>query len=135
MSEKITVERSTLLKVDKLSIAFGGLKAVDSLSFDIKEKEIFGLIGPNGAGKTTVFNCITGNYMPERGQILFDGTRIRGLRPHRVVELGIARTFQNVRLFNDMTALDNVKVDMHNEIKCSFLASLLHLPSYYKSEK
>ena len=97
--------------------------------------EISGLIGPNGAGKTTIFNLLTSVYQPTRGSILLKGIDTKGMNTAKVNKLGIARTFQNIRLFNDMTALDNVKVGMHNEIKCSFISSLLHLPSHYKSER
>lgn len=130
-----TLAPDEVLRIDGLSIHFGGLKAVDNLSFAIKEKEIFGLIGPNGAGKTTIFNLLTSVYQPTRGSILINGIDTKGMTTHKVNKLGIARTFQNIRLFTDMTALDNVKVGMHNEIKCSFLSSLLHLPPYYKAEK
>ena len=97
--------------------------------------EISGLIGPNGAGKTTIFNLLTSVYQPTRGSILLKGIDTKGMTTHKVNKMGIARTFQNIRLFNDMTALDNVKVGMHNEIKCSFVSSLLRLPGYYKAEK
>ena len=94
-----------------------------------------GLIGPNGAGKTTIFNLLTGVYQPTRGSVLVNGIDIKGMPVHKVNRLGIARTFQNIRLFTDMSVLDNVKVGLHNEIKCSFLSSTLHLPGYYKAEK
>ena len=124
-----------VLDVRNLGIDFGGLTAVDSFNITIGPTEISGLIGPNGAGKTTIFNLLTGVYQPTRGSVLINGIDIKGMPTHKVNKLGIARTFQNIRLFTDMTALENVKVGMHNEIKCSFLASLLHLPSYYKAEK
>ncbi|MBQ7800736.1 MAG: ABC transporter ATP-binding protein [Oscillospiraceae bacterium] len=124
-----------VLDVRNLGIDFGGLTAVDGFNMTIGPTEISGLIGPNGAGKTTIFNLLTSVYQPTRGSILLKGIDTKGMNTAKVNKLGIARTFQNIRLFNDMTALDNVKVGMHNEIKCSFLASLLHLPSYYKSEK
>ena len=124
-----------VLDVRNLGIDFGGLTAVDSFNITIGPTEISGLIGPNGAGKTTIFNLLTGVYQPTRGSVLINGIDIKGMPTHKVNKLGIARTFQNIRLFTDMTALDNVKVGMHNEIKCSFLASLLHLPSYHKAEK
>ena len=124
-----------VLDVRNLGIDFGGLTAVDSFNITIGPTEISGLIGPNGAGKTTIFNLLTGVYQPTRGSILLKGIDTKGLYTAKVNKMGIARTFQNIRLFNDMTALDNVKVGMHNEIKCSFISSLLHLPSYYKSEK
>ncbi len=124
-----------VLDVRNLGIDFGGLTAVDGFNITIGPTEISGLIGPNGAGKTTIFNLLTGVYQPTRGSVLINGIDIKGMPIHKVNKLGIARTFQNIRLFSDMSALDNVKVGMHNNIKCSFLASLLHLPSYYKAEK
>ena len=127
--------KQPVLDVRNLGIDFGGLTAVDSFNITIGPTEISGLIGPNGAGKTTIFNLLTGVYQPTRGSVLINGIDIKGMPTHKVNKLGIARTFQNIRLFTDMTALDNVKVGMHNEIKCSFLSSLLHLPSYYKAEK
>ena len=127
--------KQPVLDVRNLGIDFGGLTAVDSFNITIGPTEISGLIGPNGAGKTTIFNLLTGVYQPTRGSVLINGIDIKGMPIHKVNKLGIARTFQNIRLFTDMSALDNVKVGMHNAIKCSFLASLLHLPSYYKAEK
>ena len=123
-----------VLDVRNLGIDFGGLTAVDGFSITVGPTEISGLIGPNGAGKTTIFNLLTGVYQPTRGSVLINGIDIKGMPTHKVNKLGIARTFQNIRLFSDMSALDNVKVGMHNEIKCSFLASLLHLPSYSRAE-
>ena len=123
-----------VLDVRNLGIDFGGLTAVDSFNITIGPTEIAGLIGPNGAGKTTIFNLLTGVYQPTRGSVLVNGIDIKGMPVHKVNKLGIARTFQNIRLFSEMTALDNVKVGMHNEIRCSFLASLLRLPSYYRAE-
>ena len=124
-----------VLDVRNLGIDFGGLTAVDSFNITIGPTEISGLIGPNGAGKTTIFNLLTGVYQPTRGSILINGIDTKGMPTHKVNRLGIARTFQNIRLFAEMTALDNVKVGMHNEIKCSFLDSLFHLPGYHKAEK
>ena len=123
-----------VLDVRNLGIDFGGLTAVDSFNITIGPTEIAGLIGPNGAGKTTIFNLLTGVYQPTRGSVLVNGIDIKAMPVHKVNKLGIARTFQNIRLFSEMTALENVKVGMHNEIKCSFLASLLRLPSYYRAE-
>ncbi len=124
-----------VLDVRNLGIDFGGLTAVDSFNITIGPTEIAGLIGPNGAGKTTIFNLLTSVYQPTRGSILINGIDTKGMTTFKVNKLGIARTFQNIRLFSDMTALDNVKVGMHNQIKCSFLDSLLHLPGYYKAER
>ena len=123
-----------VLDVRNLGIDFGGLTAVDSFNITIGPTEIAGLIGPNGAGKTTIFNLLTGVYQPTRGSVLVNGIDIKAMPVHKVNKLGIARTFQNIRLFSEMTALENVKVGMHNEIKCSFVASLLHLPSFYRAE-
>ena len=127
--------KQPVLDVRNLGIDFGGLTAVDGFNITIGPTEISGLIGPNGAGKTTIFNLLTGVYQPTRGSVLIKGIDTKGMPTFKVNKLGIARTFQNIRLFNDMTALDNVKVGMHNEMKCSFVASLLRLPSYYKAEK
>ena len=128
-------DKQPVLDVRNLGIDFGGLTAVDGFNITVGPTEISGLIGPNGAGKTTIFNLLTGVYQPTRGSVLINGIDIKGMPTHKVNRLGIARTFQNIRLFTDMTALDNVKVGMHHEIKCSFLGSLLHLPSYYQSDK
>ena len=128
-------DKPPVLDVRNLGIDFGGLTAVDSFNITIGPTEISGLIGPNGAGKTTIFNLLTSVYQPTRGSILLKGIDTKGMTTARVNRMGIARTFQNIRLFNDMTALDNVKVGMHKDIKCSFLSSLLHLPPYYKAEK
>ena len=127
--------KQPVLDVRNLGIDFGGLTAVDGFSITIGPTEISGLIGPNGAGKTTIFNLLTSVYQPTRGSILLNGIDTKGMTTAKVNRLGIARTFQNIRLFADMTALDNVKVGMHNEIKCSFASSLLHLPPYFKAEK
>ena len=129
------IDKLPVLDVRNLGIDFGGLTAVDGFNITIGPTEISGLIGPNGAGKTTIFNLLTGVYQPTRGSVLVNGIDIKGMPIHKVNKLGIARTFQNIRLFTDMTALDNVKVGMHNNIKCSFVESLLHLPSYRKSEE
>lgn len=124
-----------VLECSHLGIDFGGLRAVDDFNFTVGKTEIAGLIGPNGAGKTTVFNLLTKVYTPTRGIIMLNGMDTSGKTTVQINKMGIARTFQNIRLFTDMTALDNVKVGMHNGIKCSFLSSLLHLPSYYRAEK
>lgn len=124
-----------VLDVRNLGIDFGGLTAVDGFNMTIGPTEISGLIGPNGAGKTTIFNLLTGVYQPTRGSILINGINTKGMSAAKVNRLGVARTFQNIRLFSEMTALENVKVGMHNHIKCNFVSSLLHLPGYYISEK
>lgn len=107
-----------------LTIRFGGVLALDGVSFDVREGEILGLIGPNGAGKTSVFNCITGIYRPERGQVLFQGKDVLQLRPHNIIAMGIARTFQNVEIFRSMTVLENVLVGLHTRIKGGFMAAI-----------
>ena len=124
-----------VLDVRNLGIDFGGLTAVDSFNITIGPTEISGLIGPNGAGKTTIFNLLTSVYQPTRGSILLKGIDTKGMTTAKVNRMGIARTFQNIRLFTDMTALDNVKVGLHHEMKCSFASSVLRLPPYYKAEK
>ena len=127
--------KQPVLDVRNLGIDFGGLTAVDGFNMTIGPTEISGLIGPNGAGKTTIFNLLTGVYQPTRGSILINGINTKGMSAAKVNRLGVARTFQNIRLFSEMTALENVKVGMHNHIKCNFVSSLLHLPGYYISEK
>lgn len=123
-----------LLECKNLGIQFGGLKAVDKFNISIEKGQLYGLIGPNGAGKTTVFNLLTGVYKPSEGSIKLDGKSIGGLSPESISSFGIARTFQNIRLFTGMTVLENVKVALHNEIKYSFLEGILHTPSYTKKE-
>ena len=123
-------DKQPVLDVRNLGIDFGGLTAVDGFTMSIGPTEISGLIGPNGAGKTTIFNLLTSVYQPTRGSILLNGIDTKGMTTAKVNRLGIARTFQNIRLFSEMTALDNVKVGMHNSIKWSFLSSLLRLPPY-----
>lgn len=104
-------ENNVILQVQDVTMQFGGLRAIDNVSFHVDEAEIFGLIGPNGAGKTTLFNVITANYKPTSGNVTLAGTSLKGLKPNQVVNAGIARTFQNIRLFNSMTVLENVMVD------------------------
>lgn len=124
-----------LLEVKNLGIQFGGLRAVDDFSMTIEAGELYGLIGPNGAGKTTVFNMLTGVYKPTEGKIFLDGKSIAGKKQIEINRLGIARTFQNIRLFRQMSVLDNVKVGLHNRIKYSTFAGVLKLPSYFKKER
>ncbi len=124
-----------MLDVKNLSISFGGLKAVDDFSITIEKGQLYGLIGPNGAGKTTIFNLLTGVYKPDGGRILLDGKDITGHKAIQINQAGIARTFQNIRLFNELSVLDNVKVGLHNHHKYSTLSGILRLPSYYKVEK
>ena len=124
-----------MLDVKNLSISFGGLKAVDDFSITIKKGQLYGLIGPNGAGKTTIFNLLTGVYKPDGGRILLDGKDITGHKAIQINQAGIARTFQNIRLFKELSVLDNVKVGLHNHHKYSTLSGILRLPSYYRVEK
>ena len=124
-----------VLETKNLGISFGGLKAVQDVNLKIKKGQIYGLIGPNGAGKTTVFNLLTGVYKPDEGKILLDGVDITGKNTIEINKEGIARTFQNIRLFKDLSVLDNVKVGLHNHYKYSTIEGILRLPRYYKTEK
>ena len=124
-----------ILEVKNLSIAFGGLKAVDDFHMTIEKGQLYGLIGPNGAGKTTVFNLLTGVYKPDTGSILLNEENITGKKTIDINRAGIARTFQNIRLFKDMSVLDNVKVGLHNHHVYSTVAGILRLPGYYRVEK
>lgn len=124
----------SLLRLQEMTKVFGGLVAVNDLTFSVDAGSVVGLIGPNGAGKTTVFNCITGNYTPEKGRIFFDGEPIAGLKPHRVVELGIARTFQSIRLFGKLSVLENVLAGRHCRMKSGMMSCMLHLP-WQRSEE
>ena len=124
-----------LLEVKSLGIAFGGLKAVDGFHISVEKGQLFGLIGPNGAGKTTVFNLLTGVYKPDQGQILLDGQSIGGKKTIEINKAGIARTFQNIRLFKDMTVLDNVKAGLHNHYPYSTVEGILRLPRFREQEK
>ena len=124
-----------LLEIKNLGIAFGGLKAVDGLNLSIEKGSLYGLIGPNGAGKTTVFNMLTGVYKPTEGQILLDGEDITGKKPIEINKKGIARTFQNIRLFKNMSVIDNVKVGLHNSVDYTAVEGILRMPRYVKSER
>ena len=126
-----------VLETKNLGISFGGLKAVQDFNLKIKKNEIYGLIGPNGAGKTTVFNILTGVYKPTTGTFYLNGEELRGLSQEQINHKGIARTFQNIRLFNNMTVVRNVMVGLHNhpEYKCSLLESLLRLPRHFEVER
>ncbi|HBA70052.1 MAG TPA: ABC transporter ATP-binding protein [Lachnospiraceae bacterium] len=125
----------SLLEVKNLTISFGGLRAVDDFNIEIKKGQLYGLIGPNGAGKTTVFNLLTGVYKPDEGIISLDGHNITGLKTIEINKAGIARTFQNIRLFKELSVLDNVKVGLHNHYHYSTIEGILRLPKYYKVEK
>ena len=126
-----------VLETNDLGIAFGGLKAAEHVNINIKKNEIYGLIGPNGAGKTTIFNILTGVYQPTWGSFKLDGEEIKNLTQEKINQKGIARTFQNIRLFNNMTVVRNVMVGLHNrkEYKCGFFTSIVRLPKHFKIEK
>ena len=128
-------DKKPILDVRELGIDFGGLTAVDGFNLMIGRNEITGLIGPNGAGKTTVFNLLTNVYQPTRGSILIDGMPTAGKKTYQVNRMGVARTFQNIRLFSELSVLDNVKTGLHNQITYSFAESMFHLGSYRKKEK
>lgn len=123
-----------LLKVTKLSKAFGGLRAVSNFDVAIEKGELVGLIGPNGAGKTTVFNLLTGVYEPTEGDIEFDGKSIVGLKPYQITQRGVARTFQNIRLFGELSVLDNVKIAYHFHVKYGLFESVLRIGRYFGEE-
>ena len=125
----------SLLEVNALGISFGGLKAVDQFHISIEKKELYGLIGPNGAGKTTVFNLLTGVYQPNTGEILLNGKNIVGSSCIEINKKGIARTFQNIRLFDKLTVLDNVKAGFFQENSYSFIEGIFRLPRYFQKEK
>ena len=124
-----------MLEVNNLSIQFGGLRAVDNFNLKIEKGQLYGLIGPNGAGKTTVFNLLTGVYKPTEGIIRLDGQDITGKNTIEINKAGIARTFQNIRLFKEMPVLDNVKVGLHNRHPYSTLEGILRLPRYFRTER
>lgn len=124
-----------MLEVRELAIQFGGLRAVDGLNMRVYKGQLYGLIGPNGAGKTTVFNMLTGVYKPTSGGIFLDGVNITGRSPVEINKSGIARTFQNIRLFKAMSVLDNVKAGMQNSTKYTTIEGILRLPRYFKEEK
>ncbi|RVU54742.1 ABC transporter ATP-binding protein [Anaerosphaera multitolerans] len=124
----------TVLTCENVGIRFGGLQAVKDLNLKINKGELLGLIGPNGAGKTTVFNMITGVYAPTEGDIILNGEKINGFKPHKIVESGIARTFQNIRLFGYLSVLDNVKIAMNKDMKYSILNGMFRTKGYWKEE-
>ena len=124
-----------MLEVTNLGISFGGLRAVDGFEIKIDKGQLYGLIGPNGAGKTTVFNMLTGVYKPDDGKIILDGENLVGKSTVEINKAGIARTFQNIRLFNEQTVLDNVKIGLHNQYYYSTLTGILRLPKYRRIEK
>ncbi|MCB1920555.1 MAG: high-affinity branched-chain amino acid ABC transporter ATP-binding protein LivG [Candidatus Competibacteraceae bacterium] len=123
-----------LLQVWELSMRFGGLLAVDKVTFEVRPRQIFAVIGPNGAGKTTVFNCIGGFYRPTSGSVLLDGHSIQGQPSHRIARLGLVRTFQNVRLFKNMTVVENLLISQHTQLETGFLQGLFKTPKYRRAE-
>ena len=129
------LDKSPILEVSHLGIDFGGLTAVNDLNLTVGRTEIAGLIGPNGAGKTTVFNLLTKVYQPTRGSIMVDGIDTHSMNTAQVNRLGVARTFQNIRLFNNLSVEDNVKLGLHNQIKYTMAGGILRLPSYWKQEE
>ncbi len=126
-----------MLKTEHLGISFGGLKAVQDVNLEIRKKQLYGLVGPNGAGKTTIFNLLTGVYQPTTGTFCLDGEELTGKTQEVINHKGIARTFQNIRLFNNMSVIRNVLVGLHNqpEFKCNPFVSMLRLPKHFKTEK
>ena len=124
-----------LLEAKNLTISFGGLRAVDDFQISIEKGRLYGLIGPNGAGKTTVFNLLTGVYKPNEGIITLDGKDITGKKTIEINKAGIARTFQNIRLFKELSVIDNVKAGLHNHHPYSVIAGILRLPKYFREEK
>ena len=124
-----------VLQTKHLGITFGGLRAVNDFNIEIYKGELVGLIGPNGAGKTTVFNMLTGVYVPTEGDVLLEGVPLNGKKTHQFVAAGVARTFQNIRLFGQMTVLENVKVAFSKDIKYKMGAALFRTPSYWKTER
>jgi branched-chain amino acid transport system ATP-binding protein len=137
MNEKVMIpdERELVLKTEHLRIQFGGLRAVDDVNLKIRKGELYGLIGPNGAGKTTFFNLLTGVYKPTSGKIYLCGKDITGKAPAEINRLGIARTFQNIRLFNSLTVIENVMVGLSNQIPCNVAQSIFRLPRHKRSEQ
>ena len=124
-----------LLEMKNVVKQFGGLTAVSNMSFSVEKGEIFGVIGPNGAGKTTIFNLITGVYQVTEGDILFDGQSIEGKKPYQIINMGIARTFQNIRLFSGMTVVENILVGHHDRLKSGLLASFFRTSSQKRKKR
>jgi len=125
---------SNVLEAKNISVAFGGLLAVNSVDFDIPKRKVVSLIGPNGAGKTTFFNVLTGLYKPSAGTISYEGRDITDLPPHKIASIGIARTFQNIRLFGLMTAQENLLVAMHSKLKSGITSTILRTPKQRREE-
>ena len=129
------MEKKIMLEIKNLGISFGGLHAVDGFSISIEKGQLYGLIGPNGAGKTTVFNMLTGVYSPDEGSILLDGENITGKKTIEINKAGIARTFQNIRLFHEQSVLDNVKIGLHNQMHYNTATGIFRLPKFFTVEK
>ncbi|MDY3005431.1 ABC transporter ATP-binding protein [Anaerococcus sp. AGMB00486] len=127
--------RKSILKCDNISISFGGLKAVNGFNLDVKEGDLIGLIGPNGAGKTTVFNMLSGVYSPTEGSIFLDGESVGGLGVYKVSQKGVSRTFQNIRLFDYLSVIDNVKLAMNQDMRYNVISGMLRLKSYWQEER
>jgi branched-chain amino acid transport system ATP-binding protein len=125
----------SVIEIDRVNLSFGGLKALDDLSFHVDREEIFSIIGPNGAGKTSLFNCISGFYTPSAGTIKFEGKILNNLKPHNITKLGLIRTFQNLRLFGDMTVEENVMTSLYCRHKSNVFDALLHTRRYHNEEK
>jgi branched-chain amino acid transport system ATP-binding protein len=123
-----------ILRFDGVQLAFAGVKAIDDVTFTVDRSELFAIIGPNGAGKTSIFNVLSGVYRPQRGEVTFDGRALVGLRPHRIARLGLARTFQNVELFANLTVLDNLMLGRHHHIAYGTLSALLWLGRARRAE-
>lgn len=126
---------SILLETRQVSKFFGGLTAVDKVDLSVPSQSIAAIIGPNGAGKTTLFNCTSGFYVPEKGEVIFDGYPIQGLPTDRVASLGISRTYQNIRLFSSMTAIENIIVGEHTRLRSSWMDAIIHTPRFNRDEK
>jgi len=124
-----------ILQLENITMKFGGVTAIDNLSFGVQTGEIYGLIGPNGAGKTTLFNIVTGNYTQTSGKVVFNGNELSGEKPNMIVKKGIARTFQNIRLFKSMNVLENVLIGYHNQANYNYFESILRLPRHFTYEK
>lgn len=124
-----------ILSAKNIGIKFGGLQAVEDVNIDIYQNEIVGLIGPNGAGKTTVFNMLTGVYEPTDGKILLNGTKINGKKPYQIVSMGIARTFQNIRLFKSLSVIENVAIAFNKDLKTSIIGSIFRTKGFYREEE
>jgi branched-chain amino acid transport system ATP-binding protein len=132
---EIATKTAPILSVKELQMRFGGLMAVDNITFNVAAKEIYAIIGPNGAGKTTVFNCVSGFYKPTGGDIIFGGANIAGQASHEIARRGIVRTFQNIRLFGNMTVVENLLVAQHRQLKTGLLPGLLNTKAYRQAEK